>query len=156
MSANGSAVDHLYVAIVGSGDGVHHPIPYARFSSAHEAIVTGGTRAITLRQIAPWRTGTQHPEDTVQNAAIIDARNTSRLVGQQRLNDASLEVGQIVSAHADAESEFPLGVKSVVWSMHTSVSACRHSFASHVCPAVPGAARRPMLHHPPARFFLTN
>ena len=40
----------------------------------------------------------------------IDARHASRLVGQQRLDNAPLEVGQIVSAHADAESGFhPMG-----------------------------------------------
>jgi hypothetical protein len=45
-----------------------------------------------------------------QQAAVIDARHASRLVGQQRLDNAPLEVGQIVSAHADAESGFhPMG-----------------------------------------------
>src|SRR3546814_290056 len=52
-----------------------------------EAVVTGGTWAIALRQVAPRRTGTQHPEDAVQHAPIIDARHPSRLVGQQRLGD---------------------------------------------------------------------
>src|SRR3546814_3963575 len=53
-----------------------------------EAVVTGGTWAIALRQVAPRRTGTQHPEDAVQHAPIIDARHPSRLVGQQRLDHA--------------------------------------------------------------------
>jgi hypothetical protein len=49
-------------------------------------------------------------EDAVQHTAVIDARHASRLVGQQRLYNALLEVGQIVSAHADAESGFhPMG-----------------------------------------------
>src|SRR3546814_4113524 len=76
-----------------------------------EAVVTGGTWAIALRQVAPRRTGTQHPEDAVQHAPIIDARHPSRLVGQQRLDHAPLEVGQVVSAHADAESDAGLAGK---------------------------------------------
>ena len=62
-------------------------------------------RAIALGQVTPRRTGAQYPEDAVQRATIIDARYASRLVGQQRLDHAPLEVGQIISAHADAESE---------------------------------------------------
>jgi hypothetical protein len=60
MDPNGGAVDHLDVAVVRDGDGVHQPVPHAG--------------------------------------------------SPQRLNNAPLEVGQIVSAHADAESGFhPMG-----------------------------------------------
>ena len=156
MGASGSAVDHLDVAVVGSGDGIHHPIPDASFSPWHEAVVAGGARTVALRQVAHWRARSQHPEYPVQHTSFIDAWNASRLIGQQRFDHAPLKVGQIISAHADAESEFRLRVKSVVWSMHAQRSACRHSFALHVRPAVAGAARRSMLHLPAVRFFLTN
>ena len=110
MDPNGGAVDHLDVAVRRDGDGVHQPVPDARFAPSHEAIVAGGARAIALGQIAPRRTGPQHPEDAVQHAAVIDARHASRLVGQQRLDHAPFEVGQVVSAHADAELGFhPMG-----------------------------------------------
>src|SRR3546814_8424702 len=74
-------------AVVGGSDGVHQVVPYACLPPSGEAVVTGGTWAIALRQVAPRRTGTQHPEDAVQHAPIIDARHPSRLVGQQRLGD---------------------------------------------------------------------
>ena len=106
MSANGGAVDHLDFAIVRGGDGVHQPVPYACLPPSIEAVVTGCARAVALWQVAPRRTGSQHPEDAVQHAPVIDARHASRLVGQQRLDHAPLEVGQVISAHADAESEF--------------------------------------------------
>lgn len=106
MGADGSAVDHLDVAIVRGGNGVHHPIPDTRLSPAHEAVVAGSARAIALRQVAPRRTRTQNPEDTVQHSPIIDAWDTSRFVGQQRLDHAPFKVGQVISAHAVAESEF--------------------------------------------------
>ena len=103
MGANGGAVDHLYVAVVGGSDGIHQTVPNTYFPPSREAIVAGGARAIALGYVAPWCTGSQHPEDAVQHAAVIDARHASRLVGQKRLNHAPLEVGKIVSAHADAE-----------------------------------------------------
>ena len=65
MGANGGAVDHLDVAIVRGGDGIHHPIPDTGLPPSHEAVVAGGAWTVALRQIAPWRTGSQHPEDTV-------------------------------------------------------------------------------------------
>lgn len=89
---------------MGSGDGVHHPIPDACFSPSDETIVAGGAWSVALRQITPRGAGAQHPKDTVKHAAIIDARYASWLVGQQRLNHAPLEVGQIISAHAEPES----------------------------------------------------
>jgi len=106
MGANGSAVDHLDVAIVRGCDGIHHPVPDASLSPPDEAVVAGGARAIAFRQVAPRRTGSQHPEDAVQHAAIIDTRNTSWFVRQERFDYAPLIVGQVVSAHADPESEF--------------------------------------------------
>jgi hypothetical protein len=93
MSANGSAVDHLDVAVVGSGDGIHHPIPDSSLSPSHEAVVAGCVRAIAFRQVAPRCTGSQNPEDTIQHAAVIDARHASGLVWQQRFDHAPLEVG---------------------------------------------------------------
>ena len=87
------------------GDGVHHPIPHACFPPSNEAVAAGGARAVTLRQVAPRRTRTQHPEDAVQHTPVIDARHASRLVRQQRFDHAPLDVGQVISANADAESE---------------------------------------------------
>ncbi len=105
MGANGGAVDHLDVAIVRGGDGVHQSIPNARLPPSIETVVAGSARAIALRQVAPRRTGAQHPEDAVQHAPVIDTWHTSGLVGQKRLDHAPLEVGQIISAHAERESE---------------------------------------------------
>lgn len=113
VGANGGAVDHLDVAIVGGGDGVHQPVPYTCLPPSHEAVVAGGARAVALGQVAPWCAGSQHPEDAVQHAPVIDARDASGLIGQERLDHAPLEVGQIISAHADAESVLLLEGKSL-------------------------------------------
>jgi len=106
VGANGGAVDHLNVAVMGGRDGVHQPVPYVCLSPPHEAVIAGGAWTIALGQVAPWCTGPEHPEDAVQHPPVINPRNAARLVGQQRLDHAPLEVGQVISAHATAESEF--------------------------------------------------
>lgn len=117
MGTNGCAVDHLNVTIVGGGDGIHHPIPDPCLSPSHEAIVAGSSWPIALRQIAPRRPRPQHPENAIQHATIIDAGHTSRFVGNQWLYHAPLEVGQVVSAHADAESETTINEKVEHWGL---------------------------------------
>src|SRR5262249_50868263 len=106
MGTNGSAVDHLDVAVVCGGDGVHHPTPYTRLPPPHEAVVAGSARAVPLWQITPRRAGSQHPKNAVQHAAIVDGGPSGGLVGKKRLDHALFEVGQVISAHAYAESDF--------------------------------------------------
>jgi hypothetical protein len=69
---------------------------------AERAYLVPGDRVI----ISARHSRSQHPEYAVQHAAIIDARHASRLVRQERLDHAPLEVGQVISAHAEAESGF--------------------------------------------------
>ncbi len=52
MNAHDRRVDHLNIAVVGLGDGVHEPIPMASLAPAVEAIVAGRVGAVALRQIA--------------------------------------------------------------------------------------------------------
>lgn len=56
MSANGSAVDHLYVDIVFCCYGVHHSVPDTCFSPSHKAVVTRiarGDLAMVRQSVAP-------------------------------------------------------------------------------------------------------
>lgn len=95
----------MEVAIMCGRNGVHHPIPDPSLAPSHEAIVASGARAIEFRQVAPWRTGSQHPEDPVQHPAIVNARHATRFVGEKRLDNESVEVSQVISAHAEPESD---------------------------------------------------
>lgn len=106
MGANGGAVDHLDVAVMSGGDGVHHPVPDARLPPSHEAVVAGGARTVAFGQITPRRTGSQHPKDAVQYAPVIDTWHASWFVREKRFDHAPLEIGQVISAHTDPESEF--------------------------------------------------
>ncbi len=107
MRPDRSAVDHLDLPVVGGAYRVHQAIPDARFPPANETVVAGRARTVALGQIAPWRTRAQDPKDAVQHSAVVNPRNASRLVRQQRLDNAPLEIGQIVSAHSEGESENP-------------------------------------------------
>ena len=138
MGADGCAVDHLNVTIMCGGDGVHHPIPHSGLSPSHEAVVASGARAIAVRQVAPRCTGSQHPEDAVQHTSVIDAWNASRFVGQQRFDHAPLKVGQIISAHADAESQFRLEAKSAICAH----ARPRISLQTQLCIACPSGCVR--------------
>src|SRR5262249_23502851 len=133
VGTNRSAVDHLDVAVVCSGDGVHHPIPYTRLPPPHEAVVAGSARAKPLWQITPRRAGSQHPKNAVQHPAMIDARHSARLVGEKRRDHAPFEVGQAISAHAYAESDFachanPIyGFTALSYSISTAPRVQRNS-----------------------------
>jgi hypothetical protein len=62
--------------------------------------------SLRLWQIAPWRTGSQHPEDAVQHAAVIYARHATGFVGEKRFDHAPFGISQVISAHASHESDF--------------------------------------------------
>ena len=135
VGADGGAVDHLDVAVVRGGDGVHQPVPDTCLPPSHEAVVAGGAWAVALRQVAPRRTGSQHPEDAVQHASVIHARYASGLIGQQRLDYAPLEVGQIVSAHGEPESQSLVLEKLPIERRHAILQAWQGSGASIIRPS---------------------
>jgi hypothetical protein len=101
----------LSIIWMAPADSVHQPVPDACLAPSIEAVVAGGAWTVALGQVAPRRTGPQHPENAIQYAPVIDARHASGLIGLQRLDHAPLEVGQIISAHANAESGRTAGIK---------------------------------------------
>ena len=62
MDTHDRAVDHLHLAVVRLDDGIHQAVPDARLAPAIEAVVGGRVGPVSLRQIAPRRACTQHPE----------------------------------------------------------------------------------------------
>lgn len=77
MDAHAGAVDHLDVAIMRRRYGIHDPVPDAGLRPAAKAIVAGGVRPVAFRQVRPRSAAAQDPEDAVQNAPVIHARNTA-------------------------------------------------------------------------------
>ena len=97
MDAHNRAVDHLHLAIVHLDHGIHQAIPDACLAPAVEAIVGGCVRPVSLRQIAPRRARAQHPEDAVENTPVVLRFGASPVGRQERLDNAPLEVGQVVA-----------------------------------------------------------
>ena len=68
---------------------------------AVEAIVTGRSVAIALRQSAPRRPRAQPPEDAVQDAPIIGPQHTPQLVGKKRLDDRPFKSREVIASTLD-------------------------------------------------------
>ena len=98
VDANTGRVDHDDIAVVSLGNRFKKSIPDTGLPPADEAIVAGGRRTIAFWNFRPRRTCSEAPEDAVQNATIIDARNSARLIRQQRRDDRPFVVGEFVTA----------------------------------------------------------
>jgi hypothetical protein len=96
MDAHDRAVDHLNLTIVCLDDGIHQAIPDAGLAPPVEAIVGARVRPIPIRQIAPRGARAQHPKDAVEDPAIVAGLAASTVLGKKRLDDAPLEIGQVV------------------------------------------------------------
>lgn len=97
MHTHDRTVDHLHVAIMPLGDGVHKPVPDPGLAPAVEAVVSGCVRPISFWKIAPTCTAAQHPEDAIEHAPVVLAARPRLPFGQNRLDNAPLEVRQIVA-----------------------------------------------------------
>lgn len=84
VGADDGAVDELHRIRRFPGQRFENPHPDARLRPAVEAVVDRGVRAIALRQVALGRAGAQHPENAIENPAVIHPRNAPRLVREQR------------------------------------------------------------------------
>ena len=80
MHADNGSVEHLDGRIMGARQSFHNLGPHARSSPANEAIVAGRVRTEVVRQIAPWRSRSQNPEDAIEDTTIIHPRHAARLV----------------------------------------------------------------------------
>ena len=72
---------------------------------ANETIVASGARAIDGWKVAPGSARSQYPEDTIEDAPIIDAGYAARLGREHRTNDAPLVVGELIRMTAASQLE---------------------------------------------------
>ena len=108
MGANARAIDHrdrpIDLVVVGRFglDLGQDSLPDARRLSTPKAAVDGLPGAVPLRQIPPWCTRAQDPEDAIEDHAMILGRTTGcrALRWQQRLEAVPLLVGEFMSSHA--------------------------------------------------------
>ena len=80
MHADNGCVDHLDSGIMGSGERVDDAPPYTSPPPPNEAVIASGVRTKRLGQITPRCSGSQDPENAIENTAVVYPRNTTRLV----------------------------------------------------------------------------
>src|SRR5579863_4335359 len=80
MNADDRRVDHLHGRIIGTGQRVHNFGPDASPPPTNEAIVAGGIRTEVIGQVAPWCSGSQHPEDANEDTPVVHPWHAARLV----------------------------------------------------------------------------
>ncbi len=97
MHAHDRAVDHLNLAVVCFHDGVHQTVPDTSLPPTIEAVVDGRVGSITFGQIAPRRARAQNVEHAVEDLPVLLRLWTPPIHGQQRLDNAPLEVREIVA-----------------------------------------------------------
>jgi hypothetical protein len=81
MHADDRCVDLLHSSVMSAGERAHDLGPDARSSPANEAIVASGVWAELLRQVAPWRSRSQDPENAVEDAMVIHPWHAARGIG---------------------------------------------------------------------------
>ncbi len=83
-------------------DGGKHALPEAGPLPPGEATGPGAPGAIALGQVSPGGSRAQHPQDAVQDAAMVHSRPSSLgfLGWEQRLPPLSLGIGYIPSVYA--------------------------------------------------------
>jgi len=82
---------------MGSCKCVYDTAPDTSLPPANEAVIASGVRAERLRQIAPGRSRSQNPENTVEHTAIVYPRNPTRLIGQHRLDGGPFIIGEFIA-----------------------------------------------------------
>jgi hypothetical protein len=97
MYADNRCVDHLDGAVVGFREGLHERVPDASHPSTNKPVVAGRVRPKVLRQISPWRSRPQYPEDAVEHPPVVHPRHAARLVRKERPDGSPLIVGEFVS-----------------------------------------------------------
>jgi len=97
MHAHDRAVYHLHLAAVRLYDGVHQAVPDAGFAPAIEAVVDRRVGPVPFGKIAPRRACAQHVEHAVDDPPIVLRLRPPAVHRQQRIDDAPLEVCEIVA-----------------------------------------------------------
>ena len=80
MHADNGGVDHLDSGIMGTGKRVYDAAPDTRPPPPNEAVVARGVRTKCLGQITPRGSGSQYPENSIENASVVYPGNATRLV----------------------------------------------------------------------------
>jgi hypothetical protein len=82
---------------MGGGKCVNDTTPHPGPPPANEAVVPSGVGTECSRHIAPWCSGSQDPENAIETTTVVHPRNSTRLVGQHRLDRGPFIVGEFIA-----------------------------------------------------------
>src|ERR1043166_709400 len=82
---------------MGGGQRLHDAAPNASPPPANEAVVASGVRTEVIGQVAPWCSGSQHPEGAIEDAPVVHPWHAARLVRQHRADGCPFVVGEFVT-----------------------------------------------------------
>jgi hypothetical protein len=86
MHADNRSVDHLDSGIVGSSKCVYDAAPDTSPPPANEPFVASGVRTKRPGQITPGCSGSQDPENSIEDTSVVYPGNAPRFVRQHRLD----------------------------------------------------------------------
>jgi hypothetical protein len=75
---------------MGTGKRVDDAAPDTSPPPPNKSVVAGGVRTKRLGQITPRRSGAQDPEDAIEDTAVVNPWNATRLVRQHGLDSSPL------------------------------------------------------------------
>src|SRR4051794_31746978 len=104
MHADNGGVDHLDSGIISRGKCVYDAAPDTSPPPANEAVVARSVWTKRLGQITPGCSGSQDPEDAIENTTVVYSRNAARLARQHRPDGDPFIIGEFV-AH-DSSPQF--------------------------------------------------
>ncbi len=81
---------------MGFDNGIHQLIPDAGLAPPIEAVISRRIGAVTLWQITPRRTRSQHPENAVQYGPVIFTARPRPTGRQDWFDDTPLKIADIV------------------------------------------------------------
>ena len=86
------------------GECVYDTTPHVGPPPANKAVVASCVGTERIRQVASWCSGSQDPENAIENTTVVDPRSPTRLIAQHRLDRGPFIVGEFI-AH-DSKPQF--------------------------------------------------
>src|SRR5437879_5562512 len=106
MHADNRGVDHLDSGIMGTGKCVDDAAPDTSPPPPNKSVVAGGVRTKRLGQITPRSSGAQDPEDAIEDTAVVNPWNATRLVRQHGLDGSPLIIREFIAHDSSPVREF--------------------------------------------------
>jgi hypothetical protein len=97
MHADDGSVDHLDSGIMSTSKCVNDAAPDTSPPPPNKSVVAGSVRTKRFGQITPRRPRAQDPEDAIEDTAVVNPWNATRLVRQHGLDGSPFIIREFVA-----------------------------------------------------------